>query len=60
MQLMISVLSAEEAKAAQAAGANILDVKNPAEGSLGAQFPRVIRQVKNATYGSLRAWEKVL
>ncbi len=47
MQLMISILSAEEAKEAVAAGANILDVKNPAEGSLGAQFPRVIKQVRN-------------
>ena len=27
-------------------GADILDVKNPKEGSLGANFPRVIRQVK--------------
>jgi uncharacterized protein (UPF0264 family) len=54
MQLMISVLSAEEAKAAQAAGAIILDVKNPSEGSLGAQFPRVIRQVKNASGGLVK------
>ncbi len=27
-------------------GADIIDVKNPKEGSLGANFPRVIRQVK--------------
>ncbi len=27
-------------------GAHIIDVKNPKEGSLGANFPRVIRQVK--------------
>ena len=27
-------------------GANIVDVKNPKEGSLGANFPRIIKQVK--------------
>jgi len=54
MQLMISVISAEEAKEAAAAGANILDVKNPAEGSLGAQFPRVIKQVKNVSGGLVK------
>jgi len=51
MQLMISVVSAEEATIATANGANILDVKNPAEGSLGAQFPRVIKQVVKAAAG---------
>jgi uncharacterized protein (UPF0264 family) len=30
-------------------GADILDVKNPKEGSLGANFPRVIRKVKEVT-----------
>jgi (5-formylfuran-3-yl)methyl phosphate synthase len=54
MQLMISVLSAEEAKEAAEAGANILDVKNPAEGSLGAQFPGVIKQVKNGSGGLVK------
>lgn len=47
MQLMISVVSAGEAKEALAGGADILDVKNPVEGSLGAQFPRVIQQIRN-------------
>jgi uncharacterized protein (UPF0264 family) len=51
MQLMISVVSAEEAMVAAANGADILDVKNPAEGSLGAQFPRVIKQVTEAGAG---------
>jgi uncharacterized protein (UPF0264 family) len=51
MQLMISVVSAEEARVAAANGADILDVKNPVEGSLGAQFPRVIKQVTNAAAG---------
>jgi uncharacterized protein (UPF0264 family) len=51
MRLMISVVSASEARAALQGGAEILDVKNPAEGSLGAQFPRVIRAVKDVSYG---------
>jgi len=46
MQLLISVVSADEARAAIAGGADILDIKNPAEGSLGANFPRVIRQIR--------------
>lgn len=46
MQLMISVVSAEEALEALNGGAQILDVKNPAEGSLGAQSPGVIREIK--------------
>ena len=47
MRLMISVTSAEEAHAAMAGGAEILDVKNPAEGSLGAQSPSIIREIKS-------------
>jgi uncharacterized protein (UPF0264 family) len=47
MRLMISVVSAEEARKAMLGGAEILDIKNPAEGSLGAQYPRVIREIKN-------------
>lgn len=54
MQLMISVINAAEAKVAADAGANILDVKNPAEGSLGAQFPHVIKQVKNVSGGLVK------
>jgi uncharacterized protein (UPF0264 family) len=46
MQLLISVVNADEAAAAAAGGANILDIKNPAEGSLGANFPRVIQQIR--------------
>jgi uncharacterized protein (UPF0264 family) len=51
MRLMISVVSAEEGRNAMLGGAEILDVKNPAEGSLGAQYPRVIRQIKNLVSG---------
>jgi (5-formylfuran-3-yl)methyl phosphate synthase len=46
MQLMISVVSAEEARQAILGGATLLDIKNPAEGSLGAQAPRMIREIK--------------
>ena len=46
MQLLVSVISPDEARLALAGGADILDVKNPAEGSLGAQPPAVIRQIR--------------
>jgi (5-formylfuran-3-yl)methyl phosphate synthase len=46
MQLMISVVSSEEASAALSGGADILDIKNPAEGSLGANFPDIIREIR--------------
>lgn len=45
MKLMISVISAAEAKDAIAGGAEILDVKNPEEGSLGAQPPKTVREI---------------
>jgi (5-formylfuran-3-yl)methyl phosphate synthase len=54
MRLMISVLSAVEAREAVAGGAEILDVKNPAEGSLGAQAPAVIREIKKLASGNLK------
>jgi len=46
MRLMISVVSADEAREALEGGAEILDVKNPDEGSLGANVPSVIREVR--------------
>ncbi len=46
MQLLISVVNEEEAKSAVDGGADIVDVKNPVEGALGANFPRVIRRVR--------------
>jgi (5-formylfuran-3-yl)methyl phosphate synthase len=47
MQLLISVASDDEARIALAAGRDIiLDVKNPVEGSLGAQFPHVLQQIR--------------
>jgi hypothetical protein len=35
-------------------GADILDVKNPKEGALGANFPHVIRQIKQVTPKNLQ------
>ena len=46
MKLLVSVVNKTEAIDSIKGGADILDVKNPKEGSLGANFPRVIRQVK--------------
>ena len=45
MKVLISAQSLEEAAAILAGGADILDIKNPAEGSLGASFPWIIRAV---------------
>jgi uncharacterized protein (UPF0264 family) len=46
LKLLVSVVDKTEALDSIKGGADILDVKNPKEGSLGANFPRVIRQVK--------------
>jgi uncharacterized protein (UPF0264 family) len=47
MQLLISVASDAEARIAIASGHDIiLDVKNPGEGSLGAQFPHILQQIR--------------
>jgi len=46
LRLLISVTNKKEALEAIKGGAHIIDVKNPREGSLGANFPRIIRQVK--------------
>jgi len=46
LKLLVSVTNKKEALEAIKGGAHIIDVKNPKEGSLGANFPRIIRQVK--------------
>jgi len=46
LKLLVSVANKKEALEAIKGRAHIIDVKNPKEGSLGANFPRVIRQVK--------------
>ena len=48
MKLFVSVVDAGEARVAAEAGADIVDVKNPAEGSLGAPAPAVIADVRAA------------
>ena len=46
MRLLVSVVDEREAVEAVLGGADIVDVKNPSEGALGAHFPRVIRAVR--------------
>jgi hypothetical protein len=45
VRLLVSVVSAEEARRAVAGGADIIDVKDPGEGALGAPAPRVLSEV---------------
>ena len=47
MKVLVSPMSIEEAIEAIQGGADIIDVKNPAEGSLGANFPWVIREISD-------------
>jgi uncharacterized protein (UPF0264 family) len=53
MKLLVSVVDVEEARVAAAAGADIVDVNNPAEGSLGAPSPAVIEAVRAAVPAEL-------
>jgi (5-formylfuran-3-yl)methyl phosphate synthase len=45
MRLLVSVISAEEARRALTGGADIVDVKDPSEGALGAPSPRILSEV---------------
>jgi uncharacterized protein (UPF0264 family) len=47
--LLISPINNEEAIEAIEGGADIVDVKNPKEGSLGANFPWVIKDIRKMT-----------
>jgi uncharacterized protein (UPF0264 family) len=47
VKLLVSVIDAAEARLAVAGGVDIVDVKNPAEGSLGAPAPGVIADVRD-------------
>ena len=47
MKLLVSVVDAAEARLAAAGGVDVVDVKNPAEGSLGAPAPGVIAAVRD-------------
>ncbi len=46
MKLLVSPINIAEALIAEQGGADIIDVKNPKEGSLGANFPWVIQAVR--------------
>ncbi len=49
MKLLVSVVSETEVDAAVRGGADIIDVKNPREGPLGANFPHVIQRIRRLT-----------
>jgi (5-formylfuran-3-yl)methyl phosphate synthase len=49
VKLLVSVVNEEEVAPAVEGGADIIDVKNPKEGTLGANFPHVIRRVRALT-----------
>lgn len=51
MKLLVSPVNKEEAIIASKGGADIVDVKNPKEGSLGANFPWIIKEIKEAVNG---------
>ena len=50
-RLLVSVRSAAEARTALAGGADVIDVKEPAHGSLGRASTEVIREVIDAVAG---------
>ena len=52
MRLLVSVVSAVEARHAVAGGADIVDVKDPGEGALGAPSPVVLSEVVRAVRGA--------
>lgn len=49
MKLLISPSNEKEAIEAITGGADIIDVKNPAEGALGANYPWVIKKIRELT-----------
>jgi len=49
VQLLVSVTDAREAREAVRGGANIIDVKDPAAGALGAASADALREVRRAT-----------
>ena len=55
MKLLVSPINIEEALIAEQGGADIIDVKNPKEGSLGANFPWVIQEVRSRVTKPLSA-----
>jgi (5-formylfuran-3-yl)methyl phosphate synthase len=53
MKLLVSVVSAAEAREAVTGGADIVDVKDPGEGALGAPAPSVLSDVVRAVAGAV-------
>jgi len=51
LKLLVSVLDEREAVEALTGGADIVDAKNPREGSLGASPPRVVEAIKKVLDG---------
>src|SRR3954454_12065628 len=51
MKVLVSPQNLEESLVCLSAGVEIVDVKNPDEGSLGANFPWVIREIKGRVQG---------
>ncbi len=49
LKLLISPIDEKEAIEAIAGGADIVDIKNPKEGTLGASFPWIIRRIRAVT-----------
>lgn len=49
LKLLISPIDEKEALEAIAGGADIVDIKNPKEGTLGASFPWIIRRIRAVT-----------
>jgi uncharacterized protein (UPF0264 family) len=52
VRLLVSVVSAAEARRAVAGGADIVDVKDPGEGALGAPAPHVLSEVVRVVGGA--------
>ena len=48
MHLLVSVRNAEEAAAALAGGADVIDAKDPAAGALGPVPVQVFREIRTA------------
>ena len=55
MKLLVSPINVDEAVIAERGGADIIDVKNPKEGSLGANFPWIIQAVRAKVSGPVSA-----
>src|SRR5512137_938850 len=54
LKLLISPANEAEAQEAISGGADIIDVKNPKEGALGANYPWVIKRIREITPNTLQ------